>query len=205
MEGEIELGDYIGLKDFKGLKIVGGKLAPKVKSVFILHKNAKMELHGNFVTNANCIFPNGRSTIVRLDAKALLKTNGNFTVFYGGDIIVFKGARLELGASFCNSDIKIRCYKHIKIGNGVMIGHDVTIMDTDAHPMNYEGYDMTNAVIIEDNVWLGTKVTVLKGVRIGKGSVIGAGAVVTKNIPPNCLAVGAPARVIKKGIKWGTK
>ena len=194
--------EYITLKEFKNLKINKGKIIANNKSVFILNKNAKIELNGNFVTNANCIFENGRSTIVRLDEGAKLKTNGNFSVFYGGDIVLFKNAILELGNGFCNSDVKIRVKQHVKIGNGVMISHDVTIMDTDAHVMDYKGYKMTKPIIIGDNVWIGLKATILKGVTIGKGSVIAAGALVTKNIPPGCLAAGVPAKVIKEGISW---
>ncbi|MBL4677498.1 MAG: hypothetical protein JKY70_15040 [Mucilaginibacter sp.] len=55
----------------------------------------------------------------------------------------------------------------------------------------------TKPVIIEDNVWIGETVSVLPGVTIGKGSIIGASAVVTKNIPPYSIAVGNPAKVIK--------
>jgi acetyltransferase-like isoleucine patch superfamily enzyme len=51
---------------------------------------------------------------------------------------------------------------------------------------------------IEDDVWIATRVTILKGVRIGKGSVIAAGAIVTKDVPPYCVAAGTPARVVKK-------
>ena len=57
---------------------------------------------------------------------------------------------------------------------------------------------MGGGIIIEDDCWLGSHVTVTKGVRIGKGSVIGANSVVTKDIPPYSVAVGTPAKVIKK-------
>ena len=55
---------------------------------------------------------------------------------------------------------------------------------------------VTSPVVIEDNVWIGEKVVILKGVRIGEGAVIGAGAIVTHDIPPYSVAVGIPARVI---------
>lgn len=60
-----------------------------------------------------------------------------------------------------------------------------------------QGYD-TKPVIIEENAWIGTHVVILPGVTIGKGSVIGAGSVVTKNIPSNSVAAGNPAKVIRK-------
>jgi maltose O-acetyltransferase len=61
----------------------------------------------------------------------------------------------------------------------------------------YIGNTPIKAVIIEDNVWIGARVIILPGVTIGKGSTIGAGAVVSKNIPPYSVAVGNPARVVK--------
>lgn len=61
---------------------------------------------------------------------------------------------------------------------------------------------VTAPVIIEDHVWIGKTVTVLKGVKIGEGVIIGAGSIVVRDIPPRCMAVGTPARVIKKDVKW---
>ena len=88
----------------------------------------------------------------------------------------------------------------ITIGNHVAIGHH-TIMITMNHDFSWEnkrcGAGSLAPIIIEDGVWLGARVTVLPGVTIGKGSVIAAGAVVNKNVPPNCLVGGIPARVIK--------
>ena len=198
------MGEYVNLKEFKGLRIMGGKVVPKEKSVFILHKTAKIEVKGILVTNSNCILPNGRSTILRMDKNTILKVNGHFSFFYGCDIVLLGGV-LEVGSGFCNSDTKIRCKKRIKIGNRVMISHDVLLIDTDAHPLHYKGYEMTKPIEIKDNVWIGSKASILKGVTIGEGAVIGAGAVVTKSVPPHCLAVGNPAKVIKEGISWGKK
>jgi len=96
--------------------------------------------------------------------------------------------------------------KSVKIGNNCLIGANVTITDYDFHPVKPVGrrYN-TNAddigcvpVIVEDNVWLGMNVVVLKGVTVGQNSVIAAGSIITKSIPPNCIAGGNPARVLKK-------
>lgn len=93
-----------------------------------------------------------------------------------------------------------------RIGSRVAIATNVTIV-VDSNPNNSlisnETYVKTNLietkpVVIEDDVWLGTNVVVLPGVTIGRGAVIGAGAVVTQDIPPFSVAVGVPARVIRK-------
>ena len=90
----------------------------------------------------------------------------------------------------------------ITIGNGVRIAPHVVVFasnhsfaDTDI-PI-FKQSVKTAPITIEDDVWIATQVTIVAGVRIGRGSVIGAGAVVTKDIPPWSVAVGVPARVIK--------
>jgi lipopolysaccharide O-acetyltransferase len=114
------------------------------------------------------------------------------------------------------SDVAINDYVHIgavesvSIGNGVLIASKVFITDHEhggygkgnvhTDPRIAPGMRALSAspVVIEDDVWLGEFVSVLPGVRIGKGTIIGATSVVTKDIPPYCIAVGSPARVIKK-------
>ena len=91
----------------------------------------------------------------------------------------------------------------VTIGNYVMMGPEVLIYtrnhrhDIVDTPMARQGFDSVKPVLIEDDVWIGARVIILPGVTIGKGSIIGAGAVVAKNIPPFSVAVGNPARVIK--------
>jgi acetyltransferase-like isoleucine patch superfamily enzyme len=76
-------------------------------------------------------------------------------------------------------------------------------MDNDVHQINYierkanKGKVKSAPIVIEDDVWLGANVMVLKGVTIGARSIIGAGSVVTKSIPSDCIAAGTPAKVIK--------
>lgn len=180
-----------------------GKIIPYNKSIFILDKSAVVELNGNLILNANCIKNNGRSTILRLDKNTKLKTNSNFSIYYGGDIIVFEDGKLELGSGFMNSNCKIRCKESIKIGNNVAISHDVTIMDSDFHNVDYEGYEMTKPIVIGDDVWIGSKAMILKGVNVGNGSMIAAGSVVTKDVPAHSIVAGVPAKAIREDIEWG--
>lgn len=90
---------------------------------------------------------------------------------------------------------------HIYVGDSVMIGPNVTLA-TAAHPiypsLRQEGIQYNMDIHIEDNVWIGAGVIVVPGVTIGKNSIIGAGSVVTRDIPANVVAVGNPCRVLRK-------
>lgn len=114
------------------------------------------------------------------------------------------GAVLRIGNHSGISCGLIYASKFVEIGNYVNIGADCAIYDTDFHPMDAAQRRthsleaaVSSPVIIEDDVWLGARVTVLKGVRIGRGTVVAAGAVVSNDLPPFVLAGGVPARVIK--------
>lgn len=90
----------------------------------------------------------------------------------------------------------------VKIGNYVMMGSDCLIIsrnhrfDDLSTPMCQQGFQEDNPVVIEDDVWIGSRVIILPGVRVGRGSIIGAGAVVTENVEPFTIVGGNPARVI---------
>ena len=92
----------------------------------------------------------------------------------------------------------------LTIGNNVKIGACVLLIDTDTHPIDYEVRRTSNEgtksapIVIEDDVWIGAHSIVLKGVTIGARSIIGAGSVVTKDIPSDCIAAGNPCKVIRK-------
>ena len=111
------------------------------------------------------------------------------------------GAGIEIGdhSTFgANSRIGV-----VKIGNGVFMGPEVMIITKDhvysdlTIPIWMQGATPPEPVIIEDDVWVGARVIILPGRRIGRGSVIGAGAVITKDVPPYAVVGGNPARVLK--------
>lgn len=110
---------------------------------------------------------------------------------------------LSLGdKSVLARDVSINCYLDVEIGDCALIADNVYISDFDHKfadldvPIKDQGIAKSR-VRIERDVWLGTKVTVSRGVQIGEGTVIGANAVVTRDLPAHSVAVGVPARVIK--------
>lgn len=107
---------------------------------------------------------------------------------------------LKIGArTFINSGVSICAQESITIGANCAIGNYTLIMDTDFHTSeNHTQWPTARPVVIEDDVWLGARVTVLKGVTIGRGAVVAAGAVVTKDVESFTLVGGVPAHHIKK-------
>ncbi len=102
--------------------------------------------------------------------------------------------------------VQISCAKAVYIGNNVLVGQSVYISDnghgdtcpeTLKLPPAERKLHIKGPVIIEDNVWIGRCATILSGVHIGKGAVIAAGAVVTKDVPPYAVVGGMPAKIIK--------
>lgn len=122
-----------------------------------------------------------------------------------GEISIGSNTYIGLGS-------RVWSAKRISIGNNVMIAHNVNIFDNNIHSIDplirkeeylfhYENDGSIlkeQETIIEDNVWLGANVIVLKGVKIGKNSIVGSGSVVTKNIQPNCIVAGNPAKLIRE-------
>lgn len=113
-----------------------------------------------------------------------------------------EGATIRIGNDCGFSATAIGAACSVIIGNRVMVGANSSISDTDWHHTDpkkrAEGVaGASSPVVIEDDVWLGANVTVLKGVTIGAGSVIAANSVVTKSIPPGVMAGGIPARPLK--------
>lgn len=146
---------------------------------------------------------------VRLIGRIRLRGKGdvNFgqSVSLVGDVVPlefvsYPGARISIGDhSFINYGSAISAYKHVVIGRHCLLGHHTLIVDRNEHGVEQRELAPPPApVMIEDHVWIGSRVIILPGISIGHHSVIGAGSVVTKNIPANCLAVGNPARVVRR-------
>jgi len=134
-----------------------------------------------------------------------------------GQLLTFAhGGTITIG-SYCylGEDSRIWSAKEISIGNRVLIAHLVSIFDSHTHPINPESrHEQFRAIInsghpgkidlgekpvrIEDDAWIGCHSVILRGVTIGRGAIIGAGSVVTKDIPQFTIAAGNPAAIIRE-------
>jgi maltose O-acetyltransferase len=127
--------------------------------------------------------------------KGLNVLERDFDIEVNGDLFI--GARNYFG-----KNLKVVCLAKIEIGDDCIIGDSVHFYD---HDHNYrdlkqlirqQGYT-TKPIKVGNNVWIGAKATILKGVTINDGTVIGAGSIVTKDVPANAIVAGNPARIVK--------
>lgn len=114
--------------------------------------------------------------------------------------------KLEIGNNCGMSSVAIVCHEKIIIGDNVMVGGNTVIYDTDFHTLDAKtrgtNSDLTlakkKAIVLQNNVFIGAHTTILKGVTIGQNSIIGACSVISKDIPPNEIWGGNPAKFIKE-------
>lgn len=163
----------------------------------------------------NKIFLNNKGDIIIGDNFLFISGDGINPISSNlkGSIYVEKTGRVEIGNTVGMSSTRIWISNSLTIGNHVRIGACCLIIDTDTHQLDYRirKYNpktpkeaewrrksiKTAPIIIEDDVWIGAHCIILKGVTIGARSIIGAGSVVTKDIPADCIAAGNPCRVIR--------
>ena len=174
----------LGLKFNKTWQFIG---RPHIHRPFIFHKNRK----NSIVIGSNLkLISRFEKNSIGVAQPVFLNARGKNSKIIIGDNVGISGSTLSAG-------------KLIKIGNNVLIGSGCLIMDNDAH--NVEPHlrheklieASFKPVIIGDNVFIGARSIILKGVTIGEGSVIGSASVVSKDIPPFVIAAGNPAKVIK--------
>jgi acetyltransferase-like isoleucine patch superfamily enzyme len=138
---------------------------------------------------------------------------GNETIFNGRVSFEADGGQVRVGDRCYVGNSGLICHSSILIGNDVIVSWGCTVVDHNSHSIGWSGRkndvrewaegrkDWASVkrapVVIEDRVWIGFNVSILKGVRIGEGSVIGAASVVTKDVPPYSVVGGNPARVIR--------
>ena len=134
----------------------------------------------------------------------ILDINGSVAIGYGSDIEVFNGGQLIFeGNNATNIACTIICGEKIQIGKDVMIGRNVTIRDNNGnHFINRAGYKNTRPVIVGDKVWLCEGCTIMPGVKIGDGAIVGAKAFVTSNVPAHSMVSGNPAVVVDEDVLW---
>lgn len=162
----------------------------------------------------------GKDLKVRFTSHCAAKNKEDIVIGDGceikGRLISFEGGKIKIGSNcFMNFNSCIGAMDSITIGDNVIIATDVRIFDNNNHPTSPEmrekmshsdfygelwswKYAEHKPVVIGDNVWIGEYSAILKGVHIGKGSIVASHSVVTKDVPEYVIVAGNPAKVVKK-------
>lgn len=203
------------IKEYMLSKIIRRCKIKIVREYWILCNKMKLKIN-NIQFGLNCALFN--SLYIRNNGNICIGDNFLMTSMGGynplcrnikGAIVAESNSTISIGDHVHVSSPCIWARKRIVIGNDVKIGGDTMIIDSDAHSLNYldrriglDKEDCSNAhskeIVIGNDVLIGTRCTILKGVHIGDRCVIGAGSVVTTDIPADTIAAGNPCRVIRK-------
>lgn len=189
---------------FKGIGAKGSKKNLFVgKKVNLVHKH---HIHiGNGVQIKDYVEINGLSTngIILGDNASI----GKYSIIRGSGSLKKIGKGLKVGKNFgCGDFCFFGCTGGITIGDNVILGQNVRFHSSNHNfnrndmPIKEQGINF-KGIQVESDCWIGAGVTILDGVKIGKGCVIGADTVVTKNIDDYCIVAGNPARIIKRRIR----
>lgn len=174
-----------GLLKYKNFKSVGNNLCISVNSEIVGEKN--ISIGDNFSAGKNLKLQTWNQYNDQ-------KLNNKPSIIIGNNVSLM-------------SNCQISCANEIIVNDGVLMGDNVFITDNFHGSNSWEELDIPpierpleigEGVYIGKNVWIGRNVSIMPGVKIGDGTVIGANSVVTHDIPEKCIAVGAPAKVIRK-------
>ena len=182
----------------------GNVLIPAPYCTIEIEKGAKVVKSGISILGSKKFKKSKLETRLLVNRGATLEFKGRTTIGYGSDIEVFPNATLSFGGGGAtNIGATIICGERIEIGKNTMLGRHITIRDNNgSHYMNRQGYKNTRPVIIGDKVWLTEQCTVMPGVKIGDGAIVGALSLVIKNVSPYTLVSGHPAEVVDEDILW---
>lgn len=174
-----------------------------------ISKSAQLKVDGVLTIGRKDKFPRSNlETRIYIGENAKFNILGEFKIDADCEIVVFNGAEFtihgsKLSASDANTGLRIVCGEKIEIMPDVGIGRNVVIRDTNGeHYMNTAGYRPTRPVVIGEKAWLCEACTIMPGVKIGRGGIVGAHSMVTKSVPSHALVSGTPAKVVQENVLW---
>jgi acetyltransferase-like isoleucine patch superfamily enzyme len=177
-----------------------------LRSRVICRDGARLEVHGRLhLGDAETYVgyvARGMAPVIELQENAMLTIDGAVRIGDGARILVGPGAKVRIGDdTHFDGDSRLICAVDVSIGARCAIAWEVLVMDTDFHRV--DGRSSGDAATsIGDHVWIGAGAKILKGVAVGDGAVIAAGAIVTRDVPAGALVAGNPARVVREGVTW---
>lgn len=180
---------------------------PGLSVQFKKKKTGRLIINGSLVIEKRGARRPYGDVVIEIYDGATLIING--TVILGANVhlLVGQGATMMLGSKekgrmTVSHNSEIIANQRVEIGSGCMFSWDVLVMDTNIHPIIEPPVPTHSPIIISDDVWLGSRSTILKGVKIEQGAIVGAASVVVKNIPSRTAVAGNPAKIVKEHVIW---
>lgn len=136
---------------------------------------------------------------------SVMHTIGDVAFYPGCRIQALDGTLVVRNGTIVNAPTYIFVRRKVEIGEHCILARNVTIMDSDWHGLaigDEKPKETIKEVVIKDHCWIGVNATILKGVTVGEGAMVGANSVVTKDVEPRTMVAGNPARVIIRNIVW---
>ena len=160
---------------------------------FKLVDGFQIELHGPLNIGPRRIKSSKQESRLRMEKGAKITVYEHCAFGAGSNVEIYKNALLEVGDLQSNAELNIICGEHIILGTPVNIARNATVRDTSGHLIATPGYHMTKPITIGNHVWVCTESTVMPGVSIGDGAIVGACSFVTKKVKPFTMVQGNPA------------
>ncbi len=172
-------------------------------SIVDIHRTAKLNLHGSVLFGFKKYKGSKLETSLWMDRGSSLDIDSS-AIYHGCDIQIFKNAKVSIGKGCgMNRGAQIICQNKVTIGEGCLISRGVVIRDNDGgHEILVDKYKKDAPVHIGNHVWIGQNAIILKGVEIGDGAIIGAGAIVVTNVKPKAMVMPDPSRTFAKDVEW---
>ncbi len=192
-------------KEVKNVSLKEGRVLYVTRFCDIeIHKGSTLFINGNVKIGTSVFENTHKETRIRVMPGGKFIIDGDWSCGDGANIEVFPSGELTIKRGpWANVNLTIICMDKILLDEWAMIGRDVTIRDNNGgHPIGIYGSRTHMPIIIGKHAWLTSNCTVMMGVKIGDGSIIGSDSLVTSSVPANCIANGSPAKVTQKGILW---
>jgi acetyltransferase-like isoleucine patch superfamily enzyme len=179
-----------------------GYLLPLSDTIIQIDKDAMIVVDGCLRLGEQQVKGARQQTRIWLEEGAELKVDGTFTMYANDYVRVYKQSKLHLHNGFFNEHVQVMAGDIVEIGDECAVGRDVTLRSYDAHTILDDKFKICKPIKIGNHVWIGQGASILKGVHIEDGAIVGANAVVTKDVPAHSAVAGNPAKVVKENIIW---
>lgn len=172
------------------------------KAIVQLDGDSRLTLRAKLEMGVKQVKGSNKETRLLLENNSQMIVDGFFRMYSGSYIRVIEKGKLIVHGGFINENVQITCGDTIEIGKECAIARDVIIRSYDGHKILGGKKECSASIYIGNHVWIGQRAIILKGVNIGDGAIIAAGAIVTKDVPSHSLVAGVPARVVRENISW---